>query len=179
MKNAAMKRQEADAFARFWADLFKAFPESRRKAVEAMGQTVKQDLDKQIQAAQLDHDAKGTVQAWQEVRLGSRGGYAAISPRRDVARPKAGEKQHTWQGNAVTQRQVTRWLERGHGTPSTGAMTWSYQRKTKTLRRIRERAGTGYVRGRLFYSWTKLDAWEHARKTAERLLSAIADEVDY
>ena len=168
-----------DRFARYWEKLYQAFPDARRQAAQAMGEAVQKDLNAQIQAADLENGAKSTVRSWQDVRIGSRGGYAAVSPAGGVAKPRAGQKQHTWRGNPVTQKQVTRWLERGHGTPSTGRMTQNYVRKTKTWHEIAERRGEGYVEGRQFYSFTRMKAWEHARKAADQALSLIADEVDF
>ena len=52
-------------------------------------------------------------------------------------------------------------------------------RTTKSWHRVAERQGEGYVKGRLFYSRTKSKAWEEARKAADKVLSTIADEVDY
>ncbi|ERI62320.1 hypothetical protein HMPREF0239_04975, partial [Clostridium sp. ATCC BAA-442] len=40
-------------------------------------------------------------------------------------------------------------------------------------------SAAGYVKGRQFYSWTKMKALELALKAADRVLSRIADEVDY
>ena len=145
-----------DRFARYWEKLYQAFPDARRQAAQAMGEAVQKDLNAQIQAADLENGAKSTVRSWQDVRIGSRGGYAAVYPAGGVAKPRAGQKQHTWRGDPVTQKQVTRWLERGHGTPQ-----------------------GGYVKGRQFYSFTRMKAWEHARKAADRVLSLIADEVDF
>lgn len=162
MRQATLERQQMDAFARYWEDLFEDFPEARRRAVELMGETVQKDLNERIQVSDLDHEAKGTVRSWQEVRLGSRGGYAAVTPKKGVASPRAGQKQHTWKGSPITQKQVTRWLEKGHGTPRG---------------KDGSRQGTGYVKGRLFYSWTKMKAWEHARDAANDLLESIADGV--
>lgn len=185
MRKATLERQEMDAFARYWEDLFHVFPEARRKAVEAMGETVQKDLKAQIQAAELESSAKGTVRSWQTTRMGSRGGYAAVSPIKGTVmsrdRRKGGWKmrQHTYKGKPITAKQVTRWLERGHGTPPTGQERWSYRNGRKTMRKIQERQGEGYVRGRQFYSFTKAKAWEHARNAAEKLLSSIADEVDF
>ena len=82
MRQATLERQQMDAFARYWEDLFEEFPEARRQAVERMGKTVQKDLNARIQISNLNHAAKGTVKSWQEVRLGSRGGYAAIAPKR-------------------------------------------------------------------------------------------------
>ena len=145
-----------DRFARYWEKLYLAFPDARRQAAQAMGEAVQKDLKAQIQAADLKNGAKGTVRSWQQMRLGSKGSYAAVSPAKEVARPRPGQKRHTWRGDPVTQKQVTRWLERGHGTPQ-----------------------GGYVKGRQFYSFTRMKAWEHARKAADRVLSLIADEVDF
>ena len=178
MRKAALERQEMDRFARYWEKLFQAFPEARRKGVEAMGEAVQKDLNAQIQAADLESDAKGTVRSWQEVRIGSGGGYAAVTPKKDIARPKRW-RQHTYRGQPVTQKQVTRWLERGHGTPATGAKQWNYVMKTKKWHQVAERQGVGYVPGRQFYSFTQAKAWEHARKAADKVLSLIADEVTF
>lgn len=156
MRKATLERQEMDRFARYWEKLYQAFPDARRQAAQAMGEAVQKDLNAQIQAADLKNGAKGTVRSWQQMRLGSKGCYAAVSPAKEVARPRPGQKQHTWRGDSVTQKQVTRWLERGHGTPQ-----------------------GGYVKGRQFYSFTRMKAWEHARKAADRVLSLIADEVDF
>ena len=162
MRKAALERQEMDRFARYWERLYQALPDARRQAAQAMGAAVKKDLNVQIQAADLESSAKGSVRSWQAARIGSKGGYAAVSPIKGTVwskdRRSGGWKmrQHTYKGKPVTAKQVTRWLERGHGTP----------------------AG-GYVKGRQFYSFTRAKAWEHARKAADKVLSAIADEVDF
>lgn len=179
MRKATLDRQKLDRFARRWEDLYHAFPDARRQAAQAMGEAVQKDLNAQIQAADLENGAKSTVRSWQDVRIGSRGGYAAVSPAGGVAKPRAGQKQHTWRGDPVTQKQVTRWLERGHGTPSTGRMTQNYVRKTKTWHEIAERRGEGYVKGRLFYSWTYMKAVDHAIEAAEKLLDSISEEMDF
>lgn len=151
-----------DQFARYWDRLYRVFPDARRQAAEAMGEAVKKELSAQIQAADLGSGAKGTVRSWQQMRLGSKGGYAAVSPTKGTVMSKDPRKggwkmrQHTYRGKAVSARQVTKWLERGHGTP------WG-----------------GYVEARRFYSFTRTKAWEHARKAADKVLSLIADEVDF
>ena len=71
---------------------------------------------------------------------------------------------------------VTGWLERGHGARRPAS--------ANARRRIRSaglnaRTGTLYVKGRQFYSAAKRKAWDEARKAADRVLSRIADEVDF
>lgn len=174
---AQLNREWLERFSQFWDSLFEVVPEARAEAVKAMGEAAKQELDAQIGAADLETDAKGTVRSWQELRLGSRGGYAALSPRSGTAAPRSG-KQHTWKGAAVTQRQVTKWLERGHGTrkPRAGSATAWNQAGTAGIRR---RSAVSYVKGRQFYSYTRGKALDLALKAADRALSRIADEVDY
>lgn len=119
-----------------------------------------------------------TVRTWQELRVGSKGGYAALSPGKGTAQPRAGEAQHTWKGKPVSKKQVTRWLERGHGTrrPAAGSSrSWNQAGRAGVTRA----SAAGYVKGRQFYSWTKAKALEPALKAADRVLSRIADEVDY
>ena len=77
---ARFERERLDRFVEFWEPLFTAFPEAKAKAVKAMGEEMQKDLNAQIYAADLETDAKGTVVSWQELRLGSGGGYAAVSP---------------------------------------------------------------------------------------------------
>ena len=56
---ARLERMEMEQFARYWAELLQAVPEARRKAVEAMGDAVRRELNIQIQTADLESGAKG------------------------------------------------------------------------------------------------------------------------
>ena len=111
---ARMDRARLEQFNRFWEELLQAVPDARRQAVEEAGAAVQRELNTQIGAAELADGAKGTVRTWQELRVGSKGGYAALSPGKGTAQPRVGETQHTWKGKPVSKKQVTRWLERGH-----------------------------------------------------------------
>ncbi|MEQ2445003.1 hypothetical protein WMO64_16240 [Pseudoflavonifractor sp. CLA-AP-H29] len=184
------ERKRLDQFLRFWEPLFEKVPEARRAAVEAMGETVKQELDAQIRAADLEEDAKGTVISWQEVRLGSGGGYVAVSPVKGKSvqsrdRTKRGEKlrQHTYRGAAVTSHQITKWLEKGHGARQadpTKAYAWSRSRWNRDhAAPFNDRTGKQYIQGRMFYSWASLKARDIALRAASRVLERIGDEVDY
>lgn len=113
---ARMDRARLERFNRFWEELLQAVPDARRQAVEEAGAAVQRELNAQIGAAELADGAKGTVRTWQELRVGSKGGYAALSPGKGTAQPRVEETQHTWKGKPVSKKQVTRWLERGHVT---------------------------------------------------------------
>lgn len=159
-----LEREQVRRFVQYWDRLLQVVPEARKEAVEAAGEAVKRSLNTQIQSANLSSgEAKGRVKSWQELRLGSGGGWATVSPMKGTvyswdqrANFGARARQHTWRGRAVTARQVTGWLERGHG--------------------IRP---SGYVAGRQFYAYTKDDAQQIALKAADKVLSRIADEVDF
>ena len=174
MRQATIDRQRLEQFNRYWEALYKVVPEARKKAVEAMGTAVLRELDVQIQAADLEGDAKGTVTSWQELRVGSKGGYAAVTPQKDTAPPKGKEKQHTWNGKAVTKKQVTGWLERGHGVrqPAPGS-----DRRWRTLKsKTNDRTGLNHVEGRRFYSWARLKALDRALEAANEALEVFAEE---
>lgn len=180
---ARMNRKRLDQFLNCWEPLFKQVPETRKKAVEAMGEAMQKNLNAKIRQADLESDAKDTVVSWQELRIGSGGGYAAVSPQKGVAPPKSNQKQHTWNGEAVRKKQVTRWLERGHGVPSadmTKSYAWSEKRRIREGKsRLNARTGRRFVAGRQFYSFAKLNALDEALRAADKVLSVIADEVDY
>lgn len=159
-----LEREQLRRFVRYWDKLFELVPEARREAVEAAGEAVKRSLDVQIRSAGLSSiESKGRVSAWQQLRLGSGGGWAAVSAMKGTVYSwdkRAGfggrARQHTWHGRPVTARQVTGWLEHGHGA-----------------------GPRGYVAGRQFYAAARDGAQELALREADKVLCRIADEVDY
>ena len=171
-RKATLYREAIEKFNSYWEDLMEEFPEARASAVKAMGQAVKQDLDAQIGRADLEADAKGTVQSWQELRLGSLGGYAALSAQK--GKPSGGMGK-SWRGQAVTIKQVTKWLERGHGVrkPAPGSSRKWNRAGRSGLNTV---TGLRYVKGRMFYSWTKMKALEHALDAANEALEIFAEE---
>ena len=179
-QKATLDRRMVEKFNQYWEKLYRVVPEARAQAVKAMGEAAQRQLNAQIGKADLEADAKGTVQSWQELRLGSGGGYAALSPQK--GNPSGGRPK-SWHGKAVTVKQVTKWLERGHGARKPDpqkAYAWSTARKNRSRRSgLNTATGLRYVKGRMFYSWTKLKVGELALKAAEQTLSTIADEVDY
>lgn len=181
-----LERERLRRFVQYWDELLQAVPEARKEAMEAAGEAVKRALDAQIQRADLSSwAAKGRVRSWQELRLGSGGGYAAVSPWKGTVysfdrRTGFGGRyrQHTWDGKPVTARQVTGWLERGHGTGATG-QTETIWTKRKGQHQRKVRWGSGYVAGRQFYARTKDDALDLALKAADKVLCRVADEVEF
>ncbi len=179
VSKATLRRERMAQFNRYWDDLYKVLPEARREAVQAMGEAVKKELDAQIDRSDFQADAKPTIRNWQELSFGSRGGYAAISPvAKKLSQPKSG-KPKKWRGMDVSSRMVTKWLDRGYGTrkPAAGSVrAWNSAGRNGGVRQTQNQ---GYVKGRMFYSWTESRAQEAAIRAADKVLSAIADEVDY
>lgn len=169
---AFLERAALSRFNRFWEDLYDAVPEARKEAVRAMGEAAQQELNRRILAANLEEGAKADVQSWQSLNLGKLGGYAALRPD-STPMPLKNNQARRWRGNVVTTRMVTKWLERGHGVPgpASGSRTGKAGVNLST--------GKRFVKARMFYSWTRMKALDLALAAADKVLSKIADEVDY
>lgn len=115
---ARMDRARLERFNRFWEELLQAVPDARRQAVEEAGRG-------RPEGAQ-HADRRGGAGRWGQGHRahlagaagGSKGGYAALSPGKGTAQPRAGETQHTWKGKPVSKKQVTRWLGAGARAPA-------------------------------------------------------------
>lgn len=165
MRLTRLDKSRLQRFSQYWDDLFKVVPEARRQAAEAMGDAVLAELNRQISVS--IHDSNGHIQDLQGVRIGSHGGYAAVSPRKGTVEDR------TNRGQPVTAKQLTSWLDRGHATRRPAGKTW-------TFRKMRGQSITkNYVHGGRFYSEAQSKATEIAIRAADKVLSAIADEVDY
>lgn len=172
---ARLEAEKAARFHRYWDKMLTQFPQYRRDAVKAMGQAVKKELDAEIGRAELSGDAMGNVQSWQTVRFGDLGGYAVVKPLAQAARTPRGTAK-TWRENAVTTRMITKWLDRGHGTKKTMTLQAA---GSKGWRRVKVRAGAGYVKGRQFYAATKRKAVDLALNAAEKCLEKIEENADW
>lgn len=155
-----LDRQAWDALWQYWEDFItEEWPGAKKAALFAAGQAVLPVLKSQI-AKRVD-DQRGRVRRWQELRLGSRGGYAAISPRGNLVAAGSGQ---------LTDRDVTRYLEHGHRVRLPSGRSKRYDPHI--------RSGRLYVPGRLFYSWTKLDAGKIAVEAADKALREASDALD-
>ena len=172
---ATLNRQAIQRFNSYWEDLMEEFPEARAEAVRTMGQAARRELNDQIRRADLEDEAKGTVISWQNLRFGSKGGYAALSALK-ASSYRPGAKPKSWNGTAVTVKQVTKWLERGHGVrkPAPGsARAWVRVGRSG----LNKYTGLRYVKGRMFYSWTKMKVQDHALDAATEAMKTFAKEI--
>ena len=86
--------------------LLKEIPEARRKLHQQFADLAKGLVDESIDATV--NDANGHVKSWQEKRVGSGGGYAAVSPQKGkTGRDSPGA--------------ITNYLENGHAIRSSSA----------------------------------------------------------
>lgn len=150
--------KEWDSFWKNWGEAIQRIPELKREALEAMGKAVLQEVRAQIPRRGVN-DRQGRVARWQEMRMGSKGGYVAVSPSPDET------VQVTRSGEKTTSKDVTRYLEKGHGIPTPSGRTRRYVPRIASRRT--------YVPGHLFYSWAKQDAGKIALEKASRLLERL------
>ena len=167
MSKAAFDTKQWDTFWKVWNRRLETLPGAKKAALFQAGQAVDALLERQISTRV--NDPRGRVKRWQELRLGSGGGYAAISPADDNVRVSRSTS------NKYTAKDITRYLERGHKIrPPSGR--WRRYRS-----RVQERADAngkhslvGIVPGRMFYSWTKMEATAVAVRAArEEILEWI------
>lgn len=151
-----------DEFWRYWEDLIEEWPHAKAEALFAAGKAVLPLLQEQI--SQRVDDRRGRVRRWQEIRRGSRGGYVAVSPAADQV------SVNKTKNRFVTSKDITRYLERGHGIRQPSGKSKRYVPKIQS--------GRVYVPGRMFYSWTKMDAEKAALEAAELALAQLDEDIN-
>ena len=132
----------------------KEFPQLRKKATAEVGDAMLTQLHSNI-------GGRGKVQRWQDVHLGSGGGYAAV-------RPKAKTYQTTKQGQQYAVGHVTNAIDAGHKIRPPGGKNKRYQ----------PRFTRAYVRGRAFYAQTQGQVDGIAGKIADNLMDQMAKKLE-
>lgn len=144
-----------DAFWLRWKFMTEKTPETVRMALYAAGKAARAEILRQIEQSGVP-DVHGRLQRWQEIRMGSKGGYSAVSA-------TAADTVQVSENAITTSADLTRYLEHGHGvrTPSGRA-----KRYTPRLR------GNGaYVKGYEFYHKAAIrQADQLAREAAEEAM---------
>lgn len=167
---------------KFWGEWdlkLKKFPAVKREALEKSARAVEAILHKEIDARFPNYtDKRGRrfspsrgVKSWQEVRIGSKNGYAAISPKSMVVRTnKRSAGEHT----AAT---ISAALERGHHVRSPSGRSKRYVPRFDEDRATNYITGINIVHGRMFYSWTKMSSGKAALDTAKKVVFKWAEEL--
>lgn len=151
---------------RWYEDALKLIPEAKTRALRAAADAVKQELDRQI-ASRLD-DSHEKVRTWQQVQMGSKGGYSRVGPGKQEVANQYGKKY------GYTAAQVTSYLERGHAVPSPTGKSQRYRPNLEKA--ILGSAGNAVVPGRQFYSYTRLKASDLGIAAMEDELDRLTDE---
>jgi len=158
---ARAEKRNWDAFWNKWNSVIRQVPDAKKRALAAAGAAIKKEVDKQI-AGQGVHDF-GRVQSWQEVRVGSKGGFVAITPKAENIRVSAS-------GSPTTARKVTGYLEKGHQTRSGRASDYADEHGMVTYN---ETTGAAIVPGRHFYAMARLQAGNIGRAAGEQIMKEI------
>ncbi len=87
-------KKELDRFIAYYGRFLEKIPAIKTQALYAAAKSVQGEVRKQI-LEQGVQDPFGRVRRWQQVYLGSKGGYAAV-------RPMAEHTQKTWKGKLAT-----------------------------------------------------------------------------
>lgn len=132
------------------SDMLTEFPDARREMHERISKKVEENVRSKINASGLN-DSLGRVKGWQEGRVGSGGGYAAVSAIRGAT-------------GADSPGAITNYLENGHKIRPPG----------KTM----PRAKRAYVNGYHFYAAASEQAQAIAVAEAETMLNELAGKLE-
>ncbi|MBQ9733345.1 MAG: hypothetical protein IJV74_03820 [Clostridia bacterium] len=124
---------------------------AKRAAFEAAAPQLKQAVDSAI-------GGSGKVAGWQQQRVGSKGGYAAVSPR----------AKQTHKGYSVGY--ITNAINSGHRFPSPSGKNPKY--------RPRIRSGKQRVQGKFFYEAANAKAEGIAQAAAAQVADALKDHLE-
>ena len=152
-----------------WGKLADAWPDAKRTALSEAGKAALKEVLSQIN--QRVTDPRGRVHRWQDMKLGSRGGYVAVTANDEetVQLTKAGKK--------TTSRDVTRYLERGHAARGPSGRDKRYSERISSSRLIVGESRF-VIQGRQFYSWAKLHAGDLGREAAEEALGQLKAAIE-
>ncbi len=107
--------QNSDAF----SEIIREWKKARAETTERLSESMKRTVDSQIAASGVN-DSRGTVRAWQQSRIGSGKGYAAVSP------VKGGSR-----GNSPGA--ITNYLESSHKVRSPSGRAKRYKPRIKRM----------------------------------------------
>lgn len=148
-----------DKFMKAWENVVEVFPDAKRRALHEAGKVVLMEVMDQIVITGV-RDTRFNVRNWQSTRMGSGGGYVAISPA-VVSVP----------GKGMMSKKITEYLDQGHAARRPTGRNKRYKPQIK--RAMIGAAGNVFVPGRHFYSAARPKANTEAKKAAEKVLAQI------
>lgn len=135
-------------------DLLDDIPNARRELHEEMAKLLKTEVDEAIISSGIQ-DTSGKVRSWQEARVGSGGGYAAIRPTDSSVGPNSPGA-------------ITNYLEHGH----------RIRRPSGNAKRYRPKIRVPYVDGRHFYQSASRTIEPKAIALAEQFAEKLAKRIE-
>lgn len=132
---------------RRFASVLDKFPSQRRELFERIAQRLEAEVGQQIYMSGID-DASGKIEGWQKGRVGSLGGYAAVSAVSGKTGPNSPGA-------------ITNYLENGHKIRPPGKLK-------------RSRVHVAYVNGYHFYQYAAENAEAIAANEAEKLADELS-----
>lgn len=147
------------AFSQKVEKLLKKCPEKRKELHERLAQMAQEEVNRQIDI-RLNGNT-GKIKGWQESKVGSKGGYAAV-------RPIKGKMPPNGKGNAYAYGHVTNAIENGHRVRMSDAVLG------------RRRPGKSQmlaVDGRFFYDAASKAMERRTLEEAEKLAQEITEEL--
>lgn len=148
-----------DKFMAAWQNVTEAFPDAKRRALHEAGKVILLEVMDQIVISGI-RDNRFHVRSWQDMRIGSGGGYVAIAPA-VVNVPSKG----------LMSKKITKYLDLGYAARRPSGTNKRYEPRIERAR-IGPR-GNVYVPGRHFYDSARPKANEEAKKAAEKVLAQI------
>lgn len=134
-----------------WKKILDSLPEEKRALHEELGAMAKGIVEKNISASIKDNNGK--IQDWQEMRIGSKGGYAAVSPIKGRTGPNSPGA-------------ITNYLENGHKI--------RIPRNPKTKRRVK----VAYVDGRGFYFKSRNEAMAKSIGICNDFVEKLKEQIE-
>ncbi|MCI1958596.1 MAG: hypothetical protein LKJ25_03110 [Clostridia bacterium] len=135
-----------------------SLPEEKRKLHEELGEMAKGIVENNISVSV--NDGNGKIKNWQEMRIGSKGGYAAISPKKNMyIYNKTNNKKY-----AVGY--ITNAIENGHPA--------RIPRNPKTKRRVK----VAYVDGRGFYFKSRNEAMAKSIGICNAFVERLKEKIE-
>ena len=131
--------------------------QAKRKAFERAAPKLKQAVDAEI-------GGRGKVQSWQTVQVGSRGGYAAVRPKKKTWTEATKKK-----GNRYAVGYVTNAINNGHKFPRPSGRKY-YKSRIK-INQMK-------VPGKHFYESAKEKLPQIAQETANEIAKALIDHME-
>ena len=158
---------DAQALNKLLAKLEKApevFTRARSSAFDAAAPKLKRALDAQITAT--IGDSHGKVRSWQEQVVGSRGGYAAVRPKKDAYTAPTKKM-----GRRYAVGYVTNAITSGHRFPGQSV-------RGKGQRARADKLTTGRVSGRYFYDRAQSSVSAIAQATVEQVMDTLTKHLE-